>query len=183
MLLKANLNVSIRPARIDEDEVQTSLCGEGASPRDLSDALAEWKASHVSRQIPASLVVGCDQVLDCEGRVFTKPENPEDAFSQLDALRGRTHTLWSAVVVCEDGKPIWRHVGEVRMTMRDLSDRYLHDYLARNWKSIQNAVGCYKLEEEGVRLFSRIDGDYFTVLGLPLIELLTWLGIRGDIET
>jgi septum formation protein len=101
----------------------------------------------------------------------------------LLALKGQTHKLLSAVVVYENGQPLWRHIGQVRLTMNEISSDYLESYLTRNWSSIRNAVGCYKLEEEGVRLFSRIEGDYFTVLGLPLIELLTWLGIRGDIAT
>ena len=128
-------------------------------------------------------MLGCDQVLDCRGTIFAKPETPDQAESQLRALSDRTHRLLSAAVVLKDGEPLWRHVGEVRLTMRRISESYLPDYVARNWESIRHSVGAYKLEEEGVRLFSRIEGDYFTILGLPLIELLTWLGIRGDIAT
>jgi septum formation protein len=97
------------------------------------------------------------------------------------ALRGKTHRLLSAAVLYHDGRPVWRQVGEARLTMRDLSDSYLDDYLARNWDSIRHAVGCYKLEEEGVRLFSAIEGDHFTILGLPLIPLLSYLGQKGII--
>jgi septum formation protein len=112
---------------------------------------------------------------------LSKPPTPEDALEQLKAMRGDRHTLLSAAVICEDGKPIWRHVGVVRLRMHENSDDYLEDYVGRNWESIRHAVGAYKLEEEGVRLFSRIDGDYFTVLGLPLLELLSYLGLRGDL--
>ena len=183
LLRNAGLSPEIHPARIDEDALRDALTADGASPRDLADALAEMKALKISEKHPDALVLGCDQILECQRKVFAKPDNIDDARNQLMALRGKTHRLLSAAVVCEAGRPLWRHVGEVRLTMRDLSDHYLNDYVTRNWDSIRDTVGCYKLEEEGVRLFSRIEGDYFTVLGLPLIELLTWLGIRGDIAT
>lgn len=183
LLRNAGLSFEIRPARIDEPALRAALEAEGAGPRDLADALAEMKARKLSEKERDALVIGCDQILECGGRVFAKPAAAEDARRQLLALRGRTHRLLSAAAVCIAGQPVWRHVGEVRLTMRDFSDAYLDAYLARNWDSIRDTVGCYKLEEEGVRLFSRIDGDYFNVLGLPLIELLTWLGVRGDIAT
>ena len=96
-------------------------------------------------------------------------------------MRGQRHSLLSAAVVYEDMKPVWRHIGQVRLVMRDASDDYIEDYVARNWDSIRHSVGGYKLEEEGVRLMSRIDGDYFTVLGLPLVELLSYLTLRGTL--
>ena len=183
LLRHSGLTIEAMPARIDEDAIRASLTAEGASPRDLADALAEMKARKISDKAPDALVLGCDQILECRSKVFAKPTNPNDARTQLRALRGQTHRLLSAAVICEAGKPLWRHVGEVRLTMRDISDAYLDHYVTRNWDSIRDTVGCYKLEAEGVRLFSRIEGDYFNVLGLPLIELLTWLGIRGDIAT
>lgn len=183
LLRNAGLSPDVRPARIDEVAIRASLEEEGATPRDVADTLAEMKARKASEKSPDALVLGCDQILHCDGRIFSKPGNPEEAREHLRALRARTHHLLSAAVACQDGKPLWRHVGQVRLTMRDFTDAYLDDYVARNWDSIRETVGCYKLEEEGVRLFSRIEGDYFSVLGLPLIELLTWLGIRGDIAT
>jgi septum formation protein len=127
------------------------------------------------------LVIGCDQVLALNQTIFAKPENPHDALTQLKTLRGQKHQLLSAAVIYADGKPQWRHVGVVRLHMRDASDGYLADYVDRNWDSIRHSVGGYKLEEEGVRLFSRIEGDYFNVLGLPLLDLLSYLTLRGTL--
>lgn len=182
LLAQARLRFEQRPVRIDETAFRDAFLGEGGSARDLADALAEMKALRPRDTGPA-LVLGSDQVLECDGQVYSKPENPEEAMDHLRHLSGKVHHLYSAAVVCQEGAAVWRHVGHVRMTMHGLSDSFIQDYVLRNWDSIRHAVGCYKLEEEGVRLFARIDGDYFSILGLPLIELLTWLRARGDITT
>lgn len=182
LLRNAGLEVTALPARIDEDTIRQTLESEGANPRDIADALAEMKARKLADRNPEALVLGCDQVLQFDHRAFGKPATPEDAIIQLSMLRGQRHQLLSALVLYDRGKPIWRHVGRVDLTMRAFSDDWLQGYVARNWDSIRHAAGCYKLEEEGIRLFTLVEGDYFTVLGLPLLPLLAYLELRGFIE-
>ena len=181
LLRNAGVEVSPQAARIDEETIRQSLEADAAKPRDVADALAEMKAAKVSARLPDAVVLGCDQVLDFKGKVFAKPGTAAEARLQLLDLRGQTHSLLSAAVLYEQGKPVWRHVGQARLTMRNFSDGYLDDYLARNWPAISQSVGGYMLESEGVRLFDRIDGDYFTILGLPLLPLLSYLATRGHI--
>ncbi|MEP1329342.1 nucleoside triphosphate pyrophosphatase [Pseudophaeobacter sp.] len=182
LLRQAAVPFEVVVARVDEEAIKAALLAEGTSPRDIADALAEAKARKVSAKHPGVLVLGCDQVLDLENQLLSKPTSPEDALEQLKQMRGKRHMLLSAAVIYRDGEPIWRHVGQVRLRMHDSSDAYLTSYVARNWDSIQHAVGAYKLEEEGVRLFSNIEGSYFNVLGLPLVELLNYLGLQGVID-
>lgn len=181
MLRNANVPFEVMTAPVDEELIRESLEAEGTSPRDIADSLAEAKAQRVSAKLPGALVLGCDQVLDFDREVFTKPKDQDDAIAQLKRLRNNRHTLLSAAVIYENGKPVWRHVGMVRLLMRDFSDAFLKDYVNRNWDSIRHTVGCYQLEGEGVRLFTRVDGDYFTVLGMPLLEILAYLTLRGDL--
>ena len=183
LLQNAGVVFETEAARVDEAAVKASLLSEGAPPRDIADALAGIKARRISERRPDALVIGCDQVLAFEDAILSKPQTQADAVTQLSRMRGRTHRLISVAVVCEGGRPLWRHVGVVQMQMRDVSDTYVNDYVARNWTSIRHAVGAYKLEEEGVRLFERISGDYFHVLGLPLLELLGFLAARGALRT
>lgn len=181
LLRSAGLDVTALPARIDEEAIRAALQAEGATPRDVADALAESKALRLANRNPDALVLGCDQVLEFRHQIFSKPDTPDAARAQLQAMRGQTHKLLSSLVLYDAGQPVWRHVGEVRLTMRPVSDSYLEEYLSRNWPGLRDAVGAYKLEEEGVRLFSKIEGDYFTVLGLPLLPLLGYLADRGMI--
>ena len=182
LLENAGVPFTVQVARVDEDTIKRALLAEEASPRDIADALAEMKARKISDKSPGAMVLGCDQVLDFEGQLLSKPKTPEDAFAQLKAMRGKRHMLLSAAVIYQDGEPIWRHIGQVRLRMRMSSDAYLRNYIDRNWDSIRHAVGGYKLEEEGVRLFATIDGDYFNVLGMPLLELLNYLAVKGVID-
>ncbi len=182
LLRNAGVVFDVVPARVDEEALRDAMLAEDAGARDIADALAEMKAQKISVKHPEALVIGCDQVLNLQGQLLTKPDSPETARTQLMAMRGKRHELLSAAVICENGKAIWRHVGVVRLRMRTFSDAYLDDYIARNWDSIRHSVGAYKLEEEGERLFSQVQGDYFTVLGLPLLELLSYLTLRGDLK-
>jgi septum formation protein len=183
MLEKAGVAVTCHAPRVDEDMIRDAMLAEHAKPRDIADALAEAKARKVGQRFPEGLALGADQVLDLDGQTFAKPATQEDAVDQLAALNGKMHSLHSAAVVYEDGKAVWRHITEARLYMRDLSADYRGDYVRRNWPGIGGSVGAYRIEEEGIRLFHRIDGDHFTVLGLPLMPLLGWLGVRGLIET
>ena len=183
LLQNAGVEFTTVVARIDEEMMRQSLTAEEASPRDIADTLAEMKAQKVASKHPEALVIGCDQILSFENACLAKPKSPEDAIAQLKAMRGKRHQLLSAAVIYGEGKPLWRHVGVVRLHMRDVSDAYIAAYVARNWESIQHSVGAYKLEEEGVRLFTRIEGDYFNVLGLPLLDLLSYLTLRGTLPS
>jgi len=182
LLRNAGVEIAVLPARIDEGAIRMVMEAQGATPRNIADALAEAKAREIAEKNPTSLVLGCDQVAEVSGEILTKPESPGDAAAQIRMLSGKQHRLLSAAVLFEHGRPVWRHVGQVSLQMRNISDSYLDAYIERNWESIRHSVGGYKLEEEGVRLFSKVEGDYFTVLGLPLIELLSYLTIRGDLE-
>ena len=182
LLRKAKVEFTVQTAGVDEEAIKAALQVEGAKPREIADALAEAKTRRVANKRPDALVLGCDQVLEFEGDVLSKPASEDDAQQQLSRLMGKTHKLLSAAVIYENGQPVWRHVGQVRMTMRQASDTWLESYVLRNWPSIQEAVGSYKLEEEGVRLFTRVDGDFFNVLGMPLLEILAYLTLRGVIE-
>jgi len=181
LLRNAGVSFEVEKPRVDEDSLKQAMIAEGARPRDIADALAETKAHKISGKHPVSWVIGCDQVVDFKGRLISKPASPEQALEQIGMMRGQSHKLFSAAVIYHQNKPVWRHVAQVRLTMRAVSDDYLADYVSRKWESIRHSAGAYQLEAEGVRLFEVIDGDYFTVLGMPLLEILNFLALRGVI--
>lgn len=176
----AGVRYEARVAGVDEDAVKTSLLAEGAGPREIADALAELKAIRVSAGRP-DFVIGSDQTLDLDGRLYDKAESVEAARERLKLLRGRTHKLHSAVVVAKEGTPIWREIVTASLTMRDFSDAFLEEYLAHEGEHALGSVGCYRLEGPGAQLFSKIEGDYFAILGLPLMGLLDLLRRHGEL--
>ncbi len=179
MLRNAGVALETIVARVDEDAIKSALMFEGAPARDIADALAEMKARRVAAKNPEALVLGADQVLVCEGNIFDKPDTIDIARTQLQTLRGKTHELLSAVVIFEDGTPIWRHIGRAQLMMRPFSDAFLENYLQTHAEDLFTTVGAYKLEAQGSQLFTRVQGDYFSVLGLPLLEVLGFLRTRG----
>jgi septum formation protein len=182
VLTGAGVNHEAVVAGVDEDAVKTEMLAGGAGPRDVAEALAELKAVKVSRDRPG-FVIGADQTLDLNGKLYDKAPDLSVAWQRLTLLRGKTHKLHSAVVVARDGKPIWREVVTTTLTMRDFSDAFLQDYLASEGEAALGSVGCYRLEGPGAQLFSAIEGDYFAILGLPLVGLLDMLRQHGEIRS
>jgi septum formation protein len=170
---------AVRPG-VDEEAAKAGLLAEGAPVRDIADALAELKAVRVSGRRDG-LVIGSDQTLELAGGLVDKADRLEAVRERLVSLRGRMHALHSAVVVARDGQPIWRELKTVRMHVRVFSDAWLDAYLARHGEAVLGSVGCYHYEGEGVQLFSRVEGDYFAILGMPLLGLLDVLRRHGAI--
>jgi septum formation protein len=183
MLRVAGVEFAVDVAAIDETSVLEALEAEKAKPRDAADLLAEMKALKVSAKHPGALVIGADQILSLGSKFFAKPANLAAAREQLQELRGQTHHLTSAVVVARDGNVIWREVREAKLTMRPFSDTFLDNYLKNVGPSALSSVGGYQIEALGAQLFSRIDGDYFTILGLPLLPLLDMLRTQGVLKS
>jgi septum formation protein len=172
---------SIKP-NVDEDAAKAAMRGEGMSVRDQAMQLAELKAIKVSARTPG-LVIGGDQMLSLENEAFDKPADLDAARDHLRRLSGKTHSLETAIVVCENGTPVWRHMARPRLTVRPLSDAFIDSYVARVGEALLSTVGAYQLEGLGAQLFTKIEGDYFSILGLPLLPLLDYFRIRGALET
>ena len=180
MLRSAGLDFETTAAHVDEEALTAALQAEGQSARNIADALAEAKAIKISSRLPGVIVLGADSTLALDdGTMLTKPETPDDAARQLARMAGARHRLFSAVVAAQGGAPVWRAIGETKLWMRPLSDGFIADYVARHWDSIRWTVGCYEIEGAGVTLFERVEGDPWTIIGMPMLPLLAWLRTAG----
>ncbi|WP_156850604.1 Maf family nucleotide pyrophosphatase [Bartonella refiksaydamii] len=180
LLKKAGLDFFIEGVSFDEREVEKT--GETKTPKELSCFLASAKAKNVSDRFPHALVIGCDQVLDLEGKVFHKVTSSKEAHKRLCDLSGKVHSLHSAVALFQNGQEIWVEVFSAYMSVRPLSSEFIERYLARVGTDVFNSVGVYQIEGEGIHLFEKIDGDFFTIIGLPLLPLLAKLRHLGIID-
>ncbi|QDC01550.1 Maf-like protein [Mesorhizobium sp. 8] len=182
MLENAGVAVEAEPANLDERALEAPLKDSGASPEDVALVLAEAKAVAVSEKHPGSLVLGCDQTLSLGDEIFHKPADMEGARRHLLALSGKTHRLNSAAVLARDGVVLWRHVGVAALTMRKLDPAFIGRHLARVGTKALQSVGAYQIEGEGIQLFDKIEGDHFTIVGLPLLAVLGELRRLGAID-
>ena len=175
LLANAGLAFEARAAQVDERALERPLEESGASPVDVALTLAEAKARDVARHFPEALVIGSDQTMSLGPRVYHKPKDMAEAAAHLLSLSGKTHSLNSAVVLMSNGEVVWRHVSTAQMTVRPLSPAFVERHLQRVGERALQSVGAYQLEGEGIQLFDRIEGDYFTILGLPMLPLLAKL--------
>ena len=182
MLEHAGVVVEAVPADLDERALEAPLKDSGASPEDVATVLAEAKAVDVSERRSGALVLGCDQTLSLGDEILHKPADMEEARRRLLALSGKTHNLNSAAVLARDGKVLWRHVGVASLTMRDLDPAFVGRHLARVGVRALQSVGAYQIEGEGIQLFERVEGDHFTIIGLPLLAVLAELRRLGAID-
>ncbi len=184
MLSAAGVNVTIQPAAVDEAEIKASFKAAGASPGDVAIALAELKAERVAQALPEDrIVLGADQMLSCEQTWFDKPRDLDKAREQLTSLGGKAHQLHTAVVAFRGRSRIWHHLDLTTLWMRPLSPAFLDCYLDAVGDAVMETVGGYHIERLGAHLFSRIEGDHFSILGLPLLPTLAFLRDQGAIET
>jgi len=180
MLINAGVAIEAVPADVDERVLEAPL--QGVSPEDVAAILAEAKATEVSERKPGALVLGCDQTLSLGDEVFHKPADMEGARRHLLALSGKTHQLNGAAVLGRKGEVLWRHVGIASMTMRKLDPAFIGRHLARVGARALASVGAYQIEGEGIQLFEKVEGDHFTIVGLPLLPLLAELRDLGAID-
>lgn len=182
LLENAGIDFAVVRPEIDERAVEAPLKSSGATPEEVAQVLAEAKAMNVSERNPEALVIGSDQTLSLGDEVLHKAEDMEAARRRLLALSGRTHQLNSAIALARNGETLWRHVEVARLTMRALEPAFVGRYLARAGEEVLGSVGAYQIEGEGIQLFERIEGDYFTIVGLPLLPFLAKLRELGAID-
>jgi septum formation protein len=183
MLEAAGLGFTVVAPDVDEAAVKMRLLRSGSNLREVARGLAVAKAEDVSAHLPNALVIGADQVLACDAEMYNKPESVAEAREQLVRLRGKTHELHTAVALAASGKAVWTRLQTATLTMRPFSDAFLADYLARLGERVRRTVGAYEIEGPGIQLMEHIEGDMFTIIGLPLLALLSELRARGAIAT
>jgi len=182
LMTDAGLDFEVITKPIDESVIKESMLAESARLRDIADALAEAKSMRVSR-VENGLVIGADQIMVMDNQLFDKPKDINEARERLKFMRGKTHYLVGAVVICENGVPVWRHMAKTKLTMREFSDEFLEDYLKTEGDLVTKSVGAYRFEGLGSQLFSHVEGDFFSILGLSLLPVLDYLRIRGAIAS
>lgn len=182
LMIEAGLDFEVITKPVDEAAIKDSMLAESARLRDIADALAEAKSMRVSR-IESGLVIGADQIMVMDEKLFDKPKDMNEARERLKLMRGKTHYLMGAVVICENGNPVWRHMAKTKLTMRDFTDEFLEDYLVKEGELVTKSVGAYRFEGLGSQLFSHVEGDFFSILGLSLLPVMDYLRVRGAIAS
>ena len=180
ILKNAGLDFTVINKPVDEAAIKQAMLQDRAKFSDIADALAEAKAMRVS-QVEAGFVIGADQIMLMDGQLFDKPKSQDEARDRLKNMRGKKHELIGAVVICENGQPIWRHLSKTQLYMRDFSDEFLNWYIHKEGEHLLHSVGGYRFEAYGAQLFSKVDGDFFSILGLSLLPILSYLSERGAI--
>ena len=177
----AGIEFEVITKPVDEAAIKDAMLAESARLQDIADALAEAKSLRVSR-IEPGLVIGADQIMVMDGQLFDKPKDIDAARERLKLMRGKTHYLVGAVVISENGSPVWRHLAKTKLTMRDFSDGFLEDYLKVEGELVTKSVGAYRFEGLGAQLFSHVEGDFFSILGLSLLPVMDYLRTRGALS-
>ena len=181
ILSGAGLDFDVVVKPVDERAIKDALLDEGVKMSDIADALAEAKSVRVSRDRPDTFVIGADQIMTMDEQLYDKPASLDEARDRLKRMRGREHQLIGAVVICHDGQAVWRHMSRTRLWVRNFTDTFLEDYIAREGDALTKSVGAYRFEGLGAQLFERVEGDFFSILGLSLLPVLDFLRMRGAI--
>ena len=182
LMIDAGLDFEVITKPVDEAVIKDSMLSESVRLRDIADALAEAKSLRVSR-VEDGLVIGADQIMVMDNQLFDKPKTIDEARERLKLMRGKTHYLMGAVVISENGNPVWRHMAKTKLTMRAFSDTFLEDYLEKEGELVTKSVGAYRFEGLGAQLFSHVEGDFFSILGLSLLPVMDYLRTRGAIAS
>jgi septum formation protein len=183
LLSAAGVPHIVDPAGVDEEGITASLKEDGAPAADISEILAETKARQVEQRHPGRIIIGADQILECDGRLYGKPGSADRVRAQLEDLSGRSHRLWTSLCAVRGAQRIWHHTSAPELKMRSLTDEFMDNYVIQSGAAILACAGGYQLEAVGAQLFDDVSGDYFAVQGLPLLPLLRFLRANNIIKT